>query len=107
MNFKNGRKFDTTQNNEDLAHLFDSDFEKPQDAGPIGITETADAARFQEAPGSRGPPDRRRRGWLVPEQRSAMSASHAAASAASSPDSGRAPPPPRLRGESSTRPVCT
>ena len=43
VNFKNGRKFDTTQNNDDLAHLPDSDSRNPKTLDPS-------ASRRQQIP---------------------------------------------------------
>jgi hypothetical protein len=34
VNFKNGRKFETTQNKEDFAHLPDNDSKNPRTLAP-------------------------------------------------------------------------
>jgi hypothetical protein len=38
VNFRNGRKFDTTQNREDLAHLLVSDSRKPNTLAPSAFS---------------------------------------------------------------------
>ena len=48
VNFKNGRKSDTTQNNDDAAHLSQQGLQERQDAGAIGRVQVADPALFQE-----------------------------------------------------------
>ena len=44
VNFKNGRKFDTTQNSEDVAHLPVSESRNPSTLDAVGITEAGDPA---------------------------------------------------------------
>ena len=44
VNFKNGRKFDTTQNSDDVAHLPDSDSRNPSTLDPSASREAADPA---------------------------------------------------------------
>src|SRR5262245_26412148 len=48
VNFKNGRKFDTTQNSDDVAHVPVSESRNPRTLDPSASPEVGDPARLQE-----------------------------------------------------------